>query len=140
MVLKKPLKLTFKYNAPLRSCISKIHNTFINNAKDLDFVMPFYNPLEYSNNYSMTSGRWNYYRDKINGSAIENNNANNRIDNNKTITSKYFEYKTKVTGSTPDDSNILDAEFVVPLKHLSNFWRSLDFPLINCETELDLSW
>ena len=61
------------------------------------------------------------------------------INNNKTITSKSFEYKTKVTGSTPDDNNILDAEFVVPLKHLSNFWRSLDFPLINCEIELDLS-
>ena len=127
MVLKKPLKLTFKYNAPLRSCISKINNTFIDNAKDLDFVMPFYNPLEYSNNYSMTSGRWNYYRDKINDSAIENDNANNRINNNKTITKEYFESKTKVTGSTPDDNNILDAEFVVPLKHLSNFGDLLIF-------------
>ena len=42
-------------------------------------------------------------------------------------------------GSTPDDNNILDAA-VVPLKYLSNVWRSLDLPLINFETELDLSW
>ena len=43
-------------------------------------------------------------------------------------------------GSTPDDNNILDAAVVVPLKYLSNVWRSLDLPLINFETELDLSW
>ena len=41
---------------------------------------------------------------------------------------------------TPNDNNISDAEVVVPLKYLSNFWRSLDSPLINCEIELDLSW
>ena len=40
----------------------------------------------------------------------------------------------------PNNNNILDAEVVVPLKYLSNFWRSLDLPLINCEIELDLSW
>ena len=55
------------------------------------------------------------------------------------MTSKSFEYKTKVIGSTTDDKNILDAEVVVPLKYLSNFWRSLDSPLSNCEITLDLS-
>ena len=43
-------------------------------------------------------------------------------------------------GNTPDDNNILDTEVAVPLKYLSNFWSSLDLPLINCEIELDLSW
>ena len=53
-------KLTFRYNAPFRSCISKINNTFIENAEDLDIVMPMYNLLEYSNNYSRTSiSLWN---------------------------------------------------------------------------------
>ena len=47
-------KLTFKNNAPFRSCISKINSTFIDNAEDLDIVMPMYNLLEYSDNYSMT--------------------------------------------------------------------------------------
>ena len=89
----------------------------------------------------MTSGSlWNYHRDEINDKANENNAANNKINNHKTITSKSFEYKTKLIGSTSNDNNTLDAEVVVPLKYLSNFWRSLDLPLINCETELDLSW
>ena len=48
-------KLIFKNNAPFRSCLSKINNKFIDNAEDLDIVMPMYNLLEYSDNYSMTS-------------------------------------------------------------------------------------
>ena len=55
-----------------RSCISKINNTFINNAEDLDIVMPINSLLKYSDNYSMTSGNlWNSYRDEINDFAIE---------------------------------------------------------------------
>ena len=55
-----------------------------------------YNLLEDNDNYSMKSGSlWNYFRDEINDSAIENNNNLNRINNNKTITSKSFKYKTK---------------------------------------------
>ena len=101
--------------------------------------MLMYNLLEYSNNYSVTSGNLrNYHSDEVNDS--ENNDANNfRIYINKTTRSKSFEYKTKLIGTAPDDGGRLDAEVVVPLKHLSNFWRSLDVPLINCEIELDLS-
>ena len=88
----------------------------------------------------LTSGSlWNYYRDEIK-EANENNAANNRINDNKTIASKSFEYKTKLKESTPNNNNILDAEVFVPLKYLSIFWRSFDFPLINCEIEIDLSW
>ena len=61
-----------------------INNTFIDNAEDFDTVMPMYNLLEYSKNYSVTSGSLrNYYRDEINYSTIDNNNDNNRINNNK---------------------------------------------------------
>ena len=70
-------------------------------------------------------------------SAIESN-SDNSINNNKTITSKYLEYKIKIIGRTPD--NLIDTEIVVPLKYLSNIWRFLDLSLINCELELDLSW
>ena len=49
-------KLSFKNNAPFTSCISNINNTFIDNTEDLDVVMPMYNLLEYSNDYSMISG------------------------------------------------------------------------------------
>ena len=56
----------FKNNAPFRSCISKINITLIENAGDLDVVIPMYNLLEYSQNYSMTSGSLrNYYREEI---------------------------------------------------------------------------
>ena len=54
----------FKNNAPFTNCISKINNVLIDNAEDLDVVMPMYNLLEYSKNYIKTTGSfWNYYRD-----------------------------------------------------------------------------
>ena len=103
--------------------------------------MSMYHLLEYSENYSMTSGSlWNHYREEINDDADENNSARIKINNNKTITSKSFLKKTKLIGSTPKNNNILDAKVVLPLKYVKSFWRSLDLPLINCEIEIDLSW
>ena len=94
--------------------------------------MSMHNLLEYSNSYSMTSGSlWSYYRDKVNDIDNENNADNYRINNNKTMTSKSFEYKTKLIGSTPNDNNTLNADIVVPLKYLSKFWRFFNLPLIN---------
>ena len=86
----------------------------------------------------MTSGSlWNYYRDKVNDDENENNAANNwinkRINNNKMITSKSFEYKS-------NSNSILDAEFIIPWKYLSNACGPLDLILINCEIELNLTW
>ena len=101
--------------------------------------MPMYNLLEYNENYSMTSGRlWNYYRDEINDDDVNENANNYRINKNKTIKSKSFEYKAKIR-RTPYDNDTLDTD-IVPLKYLINFWRSLNVPLINCEIELNLSW
>ena len=60
------------------------------------------------------------------------------VNNNKTTTSKSFEYKTKITGSMPNNDNILDAEVVDPLKNLNNVSRSFDQPLIYCELEPEL--
>ena len=104
--------------------------------------MPMYNLLEYSNGCCMTSGNlWNYYRDEVKDSADENNDANNfRMNNNETTKCKYFEYKSKLIWRTPNNSGRADTEVVVLLKYLSNFWRTLDLPLINCEIELSLSW
>ena len=83
-------KLIFKNNAPFRLRISIINNTFIGNAEYLDIVMRIYNLLEYRDNYSMTSV---YYRDEINDDVNENNAARIKINSNKTMTSKSFEYK-----------------------------------------------
>ena len=58
---KAQKNFVIKNNAPFRSCISKINSTLIDNAEDLDIVMLIYNLLEYSQNFSMTSGGlWNY--------------------------------------------------------------------------------
>ena len=127
-------KLAFKNNAPFVSCISKINNTIIDNAEDLDVVMPIYNLIEYSKNYSKTTGQfWNYYRDEPNSGV--NNNINYSIKD-----SKSFNYKTSITGKLEGNDTGKEAEIVVPLKYLSNFWRTLDMPLINCEINLILTW
>ena len=58
-------KLVFENNAPFINCISKINGVKIDNAEDLDVVMPMYNLLEYSKNYKKATGSlWNYYRDE----------------------------------------------------------------------------
>ena len=80
---------------------------------------------------------WNYYRDEISDDTNENDSACIKKNNNKTKTSKSFENKTKLIGSTSDNKNILDKEVVVPLKCLSQFWKSFDIPLINDEIELN---
>ena len=82
----------------------------------------------------------NYYRDEVNDSANETDDNDNKINNNKIITNKSFEYNTKIIRSTSNTNNILNAEVFVSLKYLSNFWRSLDLPLINRQIELDLTW
>ena len=115
----------FKNCAPFTNCISEINNTQIGNAKDIDILMPMYNLIEYSDNYAKTSGRlWQYYRDEPN-----DNLAN----------SESFKSKINITEKTPAVGNEKDVEKMVPLKHLSNFWRTLEMPLINCEVNLILA-
>ena len=87
-------KLVFKNNAPFTSCISKTNNTLIENAEDLDIVIPMINLPEYSKSYRKTTvSLWNYYGDKPNsGIGGENKNANYSIKD-----SKSFGYKTSIT-------------------------------------------
>ena len=129
-VSKRNKNPSFKNNAPTRSCISKINNTFIDNAEDLDIVMMMHNLLEYNNHYSMTSvSLSNYCRDEVDHDANEII-ANYKINNNKTTSRKYFnKYKIKITKRTPANNNRLNTEVVTPLKCLNNFWRCLNFPL-----------
>ena len=145
--IKKNRPLAFKNNAPFISCISKINVVLIENAEDLDIVMPIYNLLEYSKNYSKTSGSlWNCYRDVLNDETNDDNGPNKNV-----INSKSFKYKTSITGSTynvattaadyhANKEGTKKVEIAVPLKHLSNFWKTLDIPLINCEVSLALIW
>ena len=85
---KRNTAVAFKNNASFINCISKINGIKINNAEDLDVVMPIYNLLEYIKNYRKTTGSlWNYYRDKPN-STIGDNNITHSI-----LNSESFEYK-----------------------------------------------
>ena len=124
------------YDKKLISCISKLNNTLIDNAEDLDIVIPMYNLLEYSKNYRKTTGSfWNYYRDKPNsGLGGDNNNVNYSIKD-----SKSFDYKTSITGKLEGNNSEKEVEIVVPLKYLNNVWRTLQIPLINCEINLILT-
>ena len=95
-------------------------------AKDIDIVMPMYNLIEYSDNYSKKSGSlWKYYRDEPNDNLAD---------------SESFKPKIKILGKTPNTDNEKDVEIMAPLKYLSNFWKNLEMPLINCEVNLILTW
>ena len=72
--------------------------------------MPMCNLLEYSDNCCMKS---------------------------RSLTSKYSKYNRKIIQSAPDNNSRSDTEVVIQLNHLSNFWRSLNLPLINCEIKFD---
>ena len=147
-----------KNNAPFISCITRINGELIEDADDLDVVMPMYNLLEYSKNYRKTIGSLsNYYRDELEDDADLNNHPNNNV-----VSSNAFQYKNKLLGNTYNvDSAIVPAaggarvanpnyvanrtgikrvSLVVPLKYLGNFWRALNIPLISCEVSLELKW
>ena len=117
--------VTFKNCAPFTKSIRRINNADIDNAQDVDIVMPMYNLIEYSDNYSKTSWNlWQYYKDD---------------PNNNIADSESFKFKLKITGKTPDDGNKKDVEITVPLKYLSNFWRTFEMLLINSEVNLILT-
>ena len=144
---KRNRPLILKNKAPFVSCITKINGELIEDADDLDIVMPIYNLLEYSKNYRKTIGSiYNYYRDELTDDADDNNFANINL-----VNSEAFKYKNKITGNTynvdaDDDDYDLnkngtqEVELDIPLKYLGNFWRVLNIPLISCEVSLELKW
>ena len=97
----------YKNYAPFICSESEIGDTEIDNAKVVDVVQPMSNLVEYTDNYSETSGNfWQYYKDEPNDSLAE---------------SESFKYKVKITENTPNNGNTKDVEIIVPLKYLSNF-------------------
>ena len=144
---KRSRPLILKNNAPFVSCITRINGELIEDADDLDIVMPIYNSLEYSKNYRKTIGSlYNYYRDELSDDADDNNFANINV-----VNSEAFKYKNKITGNTynvnaDDDgydvnkNGTQEVELDIPLKYLGNFWKALNIPLISCEVSLELKW
>ena len=96
--------------APFINCKSEINNTEIDNAKDIDIVIPMHNLIECSDNYSKTSeSLCQYYKHEPNYNLPD---------------SESFKSKIKITGNTPADGNAKDAEIIVSLKYLSNFFEN----------------
>ena len=96
--------------------------------------MPMHNLIEYIDNYAKTSGSlWKYCKD-----ISARNNNNNIINFTEENLTDSFNFKVKFTGQTGDDGT-KDVEIMIPLKYLSNFWRTLEMPLINCEINLILA-
>ena len=88
--------------APFINCKSEINNTEIDNANDIDIVMPMYNLIEYSDNYSKTSGSLlRYYKDEPNDNLADSESCKSKI---------------KITGNTPAGGNTKDVELIMPLK------------------------
>ena len=127
-------KVIFKNCTPFTDCIIQINNIQVDNAKYIDIVMSMYNLKEYSNNYSKASGSlWQNGKDipaVDDDGNIVNFNGDNATDS--------FNFKAKITGQTGNDGT-KNVEIMVPLKYLSNFWRTLEMTLSNCEVNLILT-
>ena len=139
-------KVALKKSAPFFNCILKINSQLVEDAQDLDIVMPMYNQLYYYKNFKKTTGSfWNYYPD-LPSSGYNNNNRNRIFYSIRN--SKSFDYKFKLVGTLPSAADVAnndveieleDIKIVVPLKNLSNFMFNLDFLLVNAEMELILN-
>ena len=128
-------RLALKNCAPFTKCNLEINDEHVDTAENLDITMSMYNLIEYSDNYQDSSATlYQYKRDEP-----PEANAINELTTN-TLSS--FKYKVKLLGNQVLDGNIAkrSVKVVVALKYLSNFFRSLEMPLINCKIKLNLTW
>ena len=129
-------RVAFQNCAAFTKCITDINDEHVDNADNIDIIMPMYNLIEYSDNYSDTSGSlWQFKR-------VAQNMNNGNPANFTTADSTSFKYKSSFFNSlTAADNGVSkNVKIAVPLKYLSNFWRSLEMPLINCKIHLELNW
>ena len=132
-------RLALKNCAPFTKCNLEINDEHVDTAENLDIVMPMYNLIEYSDNYQDSSATlYQYKRDEP---PEDDAAADLTVDNSNSL-----KYKIKlldnVTEVAVDAAGVrrLNVKVVVPLKYLSNFFRSLEIPLINCKIKLNLAW
>ena len=132
-------RLALKNCAPFTKCTLEINDEHVDTPENLDIVMPMYNLIEYSDNYQDSSATlYQYKRDEPSeADAVADLTGNN---------SNSLRYKIKLLGNVTevagDAAGVrrLNVKVVVPLKYLSNFFRSLEIPLINCKIKLNLTW
>ena len=127
-------RLALKNCAPFTKCNLEINDEHVDTVENLDIVMPMYNLIEYSDNYQDSSATlYQYKRDEP-----QDNIANNLAIN----TSSSFKYKVNLLGNPNVVGNVArrNVKIAVPSKYLSNFFRSLEMPLINFKIKLNLTW
>ena len=121
--------VAFKNCAPFRTCDVTINDEHVEKAEDIDIVTLMHNFLEYYDNYQDSTGSlYQFKRD-------EPPDNNREVANNTTS----LAYKSKLIKGT-DNNNVDNVKLVVPLKYVSNFFRSLEMPLVNCKIDLELTW
>ena len=124
-------QVVFKNCAPFEKCSTGIDGTLVDEAKFINITMPLYNFIEYIDSYSDNSGSlWSFKRDDV------ANNADVTNDDN----APSIKYKASIIGNKENNGIKNGVKVAVPLKYLSNFWRSLEMPLVNCKVELLLNW
>ena len=132
-------RLALKNCAPFTKCNLEINDEHVDTAENLDIVMPMYNLIDYSDNYQDSLATlYQYKRDEPpEDDAVADLTADN---------SDSFKYKIKLLGNVSkvagDAAGVrrLNVKVVVPLKYLSNFFRSLEIPLVNCKIKSNLTW
>ena len=128
-------RLALKNCAPFTKCNLEINDEHVDTAENLDIVMPMYNLIEYTDNYQDSSATFYIYKpdEPPEANAIDDLTANNLSS---------FKYKISLLGDRNVVGGIvrLNVKIVVPLKYLSNSFRSLEMPLINCKIKLNLTW
>ena len=126
-------KVAFKNCAPFRRCVTHINDEHVETAENLDIIMPMYNLIDCSDNYADSSGSlWQFKSDEQNMT-----DGRNPAD---TTDPASVEDKSSLLGKLADNRILENAKIVVPLTSLSNFFRSLEMPLINYKIYLELHW
>ena len=132
-------RLALKNCAPFTKYNLEINDEHVDTAENVDIVMPVYNLIEHPDNYQDSSATlYQYKRDE----PAEDNAAADLTANN----SDSLKYKIKLLGNVTEVAGDaaglrrLNVKVIVPLKYLSNFFRSLEMPLINCKIKLNLTW
>ena len=126
-------RLALKICTPFTKCNLVINDEHVDTAENLDITMPMSNLIEYSDNYQDSSATlYQYKRDEPPEA--------NAINDLTTDTSSSVKYKVNLLGSAVLDGNIAkrSVKVVIPLKYSSNFFRSLEMPLINCKIKFNM--
>ena len=132
------IKVTFKSSAPFRRCVTHRNDEDVETTENLDIIMSMYNLIEYTDNYSDSSGRLLQFKRDESPKNDAGNSINVAMDNSTSFKHK-ASFLVKATG-TDHDRSLIDVKIDLPLKYLFNFFRSLKMPLSNCKSHLELSW